>query len=255
MQSCRAYGQLHDKKEVLYDEVRSPPAEHPRMNVQTEDRYMEPPKRLHTKRKSQIADNWKESNSNEYVEPNKHTPSKSQLYVNLPNGSASSNTDVPKKQPGRQCKSNPREYEEAKKCTPSEKPLYVNMPTDIASSNTDSEDAYEELISFIKNTFSPNQMDAMVTMLQSVKHDEEGSPQAKDSGTLPSSVPQPDHPPPPDSMVEIDIYPDVFSDDECEKEPEVYTDALTPPVKHKRTSFCRDFKSKEGILAFGMLLN
>lgn len=304
MQSCRAYGRLDDKKEVFYDEVRVPPAE-PKddlyttiPNVQTEDR--KPPKRQHTHRKSQIADNQKKSNPNEYVEPNKCTPAENP-HVNMPTGIARSNTDVYKKTPKSQYSrkshritANPNEYEEPNKCTPSENPLYVNMPTDIASSNTeklperqntqrksqiadnqkesnkctpslyvnmptdiatgdtDSEDAYEELISFIKSNFSPNQMDAMVTMLQSVKHAEEGS-QADDSGTVPLSVPPPDHPPPADPMVDIDIYPDVI-DYEDGKEPEIYTDASTPPLsKEKPTSFYRDFKSKKGILAFGML--
>ena len=373
MQSCRAYGQLDDKKEVVYDEIPVPPAElevnlyTTIPNIQTEDRYKKPPKKQRTHRKSQIADNQKESNPNEYVEPNKctpaenshvnmptniassntekepkrqytqrnsqiadnrkesnpneheepnkHTPAENLLYVNLPTDIASGNTEKePKRQytqrnsqiadnqkesnpneheepnkhtpaenllyvnlptdiasgntekvPKRQYtqrksqiahnwkESNPNEYEEPNKCTPAETPPYVNLPTDIANGNTDSEDPYEELVSFIKSNFSPNQMDAMVTMLQSVKHAEEGS-QAENSGTVPFSVPLPDHPPPADPMVDIDIYPDVI-DYSDEKKPEIYTDASTPPFpKDKPTSFCRDFKSKEGILAFGMLL-
>ena len=313
MQTCTAYGQLHDKKEVFYDEVQVPPAE-PKddlyttiPNVQTEDRYKTPPKRQHSQRKSQITDN---RNLNEYEEPNKCIPSENP-HVNMPIDIASSNTEKLPERQYTQRKSqiadihNPNEYEEPNKCTPSENPLYMNIPTDISishteklperqntqqkrksqiadnpdsneyvepnkctppenppyvnvpTSNTDNEDAYEELISFIKGKFSPNQMDAMVTMLQSVKDAEEGS-QADDSGTVPLSIPQPDHSPPPDPMVDIDIYPDVSdynTDDKDKKEPECYTDASTPPFfKDKPTSLCRDFKSKEGIRAFGMLL-
>ena len=267
MQSCRAYGQLDDKKEVVYDEIPVPPAELKDdayttiPNVQTEDRY-KPPKWQHTQRKSQIADNQKISDPNEYVEPNQCTPAENP-HVNMPTDIASSNTEKkPKRQytqrksqiPHNRKESNPNEYEEPNKCTPAENPLYVNLPTDIATSNRDSEDAYEELVSFIKSNFSSNQMDAMVTMLQSVKQAEEGS-QAEDSGTVPLSVPPP---PAADPMVDIDIYPGVIdynSDEEDEKEPEIYTDASTPPFsKDKPTSCCSDFKSKEGILAFGMLL-
>ena len=259
MQSCGAYGQLDDKKEseVLYDEVRFPPEElkdHSYTtipNILTEDKHKNPPKLQQTHQKSQIADNPKKFNPNEYVEPNKCTPAENP-HVNMPTDIASSNTEkLPKRQYTQRKsqiadnwkESNPNEYEEPNKCTPSKNP---HMPTAIASGNTDS----KELISFIKSNFSPNQMDAMVTMLQSVK---DGS-QADDSGTVPSSVPQPDHPPPADPMVDRDIYPDVI-DYEDEKEPEIYTDASIPALSKKRpTSFCRDFKSEEGILAFCMLL-
>lgn len=54
--------------------------------------------------------------------------------------------------------------------------------------NTDNEDAYEEMIDFMKKTFNPSQMHAMVTMLQSVKQSMRVE-EAKDSGTLLSPVP------------------------------------------------------------------
>lgn len=123
-------------------------------------------------------------------------------------------------------------YEEPDKVIPSKTPVYVNIPTEITSNKEDNEDAYEEMVEFMKKTFNPKQMETMVTMLQSVKqsmHAEEES-QESQASTIPSSVP--------------------LADPMLDEKKQPYTDAFTPPIS-KDKSF---FNTKEKIQELGMLL-